>query len=82
VLTFALKIPEHQVLMRGEAGSDLSFHIATLGRPATGSEQQFLNPLTTKEVPESAYLEVELEFPAKQEGASPIRRKYQLKERC
>jgi hypothetical protein len=85
-LTFVVKLPEYQVLRRGEAGSDLAFHIAVPGRPPRGDEQlferQFYNPLATKEVPEGAHLEVEVEYPAKEAHGSPLRRHYLLKQRC
>jgi hypothetical protein len=45
-------------------------------------ERQFKNPLATKEVPEGAYLEVDIEYPAKADNAPPLRRKYLLKQRC
>src|SRR5207248_11210768 len=32
-LTFVVKTPEYQVIQRGEAGSDLAFHIVVMGRP-------------------------------------------------
>jgi hypothetical protein len=81
-LTFVVKMPEQQVLQRGEAGCDLAFHIAVIGRPHRGAEQQFYNPLATKEVPEGAYLEVGIEYPAKTANTPPLRRKYLLKQRC
>src|SRR5262249_8423544 len=81
-LTFVVKLPEYQVLRRGGAGCDLAFHIAVMGRPPRGAEQQFFNPLATKEVPEGAHLEVEIEYPTKAANASPLRRKYLLKQRC
>jgi hypothetical protein len=81
-LTFVVKLPEYQVLKRGEAGGDLAFHIVVMGRPHRGAEQQFYNPLATKEVPEGAHLEVEIEYPAKAANGPPLRRKYLLKQRC
>jgi hypothetical protein len=81
-LTFVVKMPDRQVLLRGESGGDLAFHIAVIGRPHRGAEQQFYNPLATKEVPEGSHLEVEIEYPAKAAGTPPLRRKYLLKERC
>jgi hypothetical protein len=81
-LTFVVKLPEYQVLQRGEAGCDPAFHIVVMGRPARGSEQPFFNPLATKEVPEAAHLEVEIEYPAKAANVPPPRRKYLLKQRC
>ncbi|MGI8977959.1 MAG: hypothetical protein ACR2FY_01910 [Pirellulaceae bacterium] len=81
-LTFVLKSPEDQVLQRGEAGGDVAFKIAVMGRPPSGSEQQFLNPLATKEVPEGAHLAVEIEYPAKEAKDPPLRLKYFLKLRC
>jgi hypothetical protein len=81
-LTFVVRMPEHQVLKRGEAGCDLAFCIAVIGRPHRGAEQQFWNPLSTTEVPEAAHLEVQIEFPAKGAGDPPLRRTYFLKERC
>jgi RNA polymerase sigma factor (sigma-70 family) len=81
-LTFVVKLPEYQVLQRGEAGCDLAFHIVGMGRPALGAEQQFFNPLATKEVPAGAHLEVEIEYPAKTANDPPLRRKYLLKQRC
>src|SRR5439155_26710523 len=81
-LTFVVKMPEYQVLKRGEAGSDLAFHIAVMRRPHRGAERQFFNPLTTKEVPEGAHLEVDIEYPAKAPNAPPLQRKYLLKQRC
>jgi hypothetical protein len=82
LLTFVVKLPEYQVLKRGEAGCDLAFHIVVPGRPYRGAEQQFHNPLATVEVPEGAHLEVEIEYPAKAANAPPLCRKYLLKERC
>ncbi len=81
-LTFVVKLPQYQVLQRGEAGCDLAFHIVVMGRPHRGGEQRFYNPLATKEVPEGAHLEVEIEYPAKTANAPPLRRKYLLKQRC
>jgi hypothetical protein len=81
-LTFVVKTPQYQVLQRGEAGGLVSFHIVVMGRPHRGAEQEFYNPLATKEVPVGAHLEVEIEYPAKAANAPPIRRKYLLKERC
>ena len=80
-LTFVVRLPEHQVLQRGTE-SDLAFCIVVKGHPARGSEQQFYNPLSTKEVPEDAHLEVDVAFPAKTADGPPVRRKYLLKERC
>jgi len=81
-LTFVVKLPEYQVLKHGEAGGDLALHVAVLGRPHLGAEQQFYNPLATKEVPAGAHLEVDIEYPAKAANTPPLRRKYLLKERC
>jgi RNA polymerase sigma factor (sigma-70 family) len=81
-LTFVVKMPQYQVLQRGEAGCDVAFHIVVMGRPHRGVERQYYNPLATTEVPEGAYLEVEIEYPAKSPNAPPMRRKYQLKQRC
>jgi RNA polymerase sigma factor (sigma-70 family) len=81
-LTFVVKLPQYQVLQRGEAGGLVSFHIVVMGRPHRGAEQEFYNRLATKEVPEGAHLEVEIEYPAKAANAPPLRRKYLLKERC
>jgi RNA polymerase sigma factor (sigma-70 family) len=81
-LTFVVKLPQYQVLKRGEAGSDLAFHIVTMGRPHRGAEQEFYNPLATTEVPAAVHLEVEIEYPPKAAGVPPVRRKYLLKERC
>jgi len=81
-LTFMVRLPESQVLRRGEAGCDLAFRIVVPGRPPRGATQQFCNPLATTEVPAGAHLEVEIEYPAKAANASPLRRKYLLKERC
>jgi RNA polymerase sigma factor (sigma-70 family) len=81
-LTFVVKLPEYQVLKRGEAGADLAFHIVVVGCPHRAAEHEFYNPLATKEVPEDAYLEVEIEYPTKATNAPPLRRKYLLKERC
>jgi hypothetical protein len=81
-LTLMVKAPEHQVLRRGEAGCDLAFCIAVLGRAPRGVEQRFCNPLATTELPAGAHLEVEIEYPAKAANAAPLRRKYLLKERC
>jgi RNA polymerase sigma factor (sigma-70 family) len=81
-LTFVVKLPESQVLQRGEAGCDVAFHIAVMGRPPRGAERQFYNPLATGEVPEGAHLEVEIEYPAKAANVPPPRRKYLLKQRC
>ena len=85
-LTFVVRTPQHQVLKHGEAGSDLAFNIVVMGRPHRGAEKQFsyffYNRLTTKEVPEAAYLDVEIEYPAKVPNAPPLRRRYLLKQRC
>src|SRR5207245_10866843 len=75
-LTFVVKMAEQQVLQRGEAGGDLAFHTAVMGRPHRGAEQRFYNPLSTKEVSEGAYLAVEINYPAKTASAPPPRRKY------
>jgi RNA polymerase sigma factor (sigma-70 family) len=80
-LTFVLKLPQYQILQRGEGGSNLSFHIATIGLPHRGGEHLFFNPLAISEVPEWAYMEVEIEYPTKTTSSPPLRRKYQLKER-
>ncbi len=80
-LTFVVRAPEHQALRRG-VDSDLSFCIAVPGHPPRGAERQFYNPLATTEVPASAHLEVEIEYPTKAVNAPPLRRKYLLKERC
>jgi hypothetical protein len=81
-LTFVVKMPEYQVLKRGAAGCDLAFHIVVMGRPHRGAEQQFFNPLATKEVPAGAHLAVEIAYPAKAGSDSPLRRQYLLKQRC
>jgi hypothetical protein len=81
-LTFVVKLPQYQVLQRGEAGCDLAFHIVVMGRPHRGAERQFYNPLATTEVPGGAHLAVEIEYPAKAAGSPPLRRKYLLKQRC
>jgi hypothetical protein len=81
-LTFVGKMAEQQVLQRGEAGCDVAFHIAVMGRPHHGAEQQFFNPLATKEVPDGAHLEVEIDYPAKQDHLPSVHRKYLLKQRC
>jgi hypothetical protein len=81
-LTFVEKLPQYQVLQRGEAGCDLAFHIVVMGRPHRGAEQPSYNPLATEEVPEGAHLEVAIEYPAKAAAAPPLRRKYLLKQRC
>jgi hypothetical protein len=81
-LTFVQKLPEYQVLQRGEAGCDVAFHIAGMGRSPRGVAEQFFNPLATGEVPEGAHLEVEIEYPAKAANVPPPRRKYLLKQRC
>lgn len=81
-LTFVVRLPEYQVLQRGEAGCDLAFCIVVMGRPHRGAERPFYNPLSTNEVPEKAHLEVEIEYPAKGANAPPLRRKYLLKQRC
>ena len=81
-LTFAVKMPEHQVLQRGEAGCNLAFHIGVMGLPPRGAEGQFFNPLATQEVPDGAHLEVEIEYRATAAAAPPLRRKYLLKQRC
>jgi hypothetical protein len=81
-LTFVQKLPEYQVLQRGEAGCDVAFHIAGMGRSPRGVAEQFFNPLATGEVPEVAHLEVEIEYPAKAANVPPPRRKYLLKQRC
>jgi hypothetical protein len=81
-LTFALKLPQQQVLQRGEAGCDLSFHIVVTGRPPKGVDQQFFNRLATQEVPEGAHLEVSIAYPPKAGNAAPLARKYLLKQRC
>jgi protocatechuate 3,4-dioxygenase beta subunit len=81
-LTFVEKMPEHQMLKRGEAGGHLAFHIVVTGYPYRGAEHPLYNPLATKEVPEGAHLEVEIEYPGKEANAPPLRRKYLLKQRC
>ncbi len=81
-LTFVVRMPEYQVLKRGEAACDLAFCIVVKGRPHRGAGRPFHNPLATSEVPENAHLEVEIEYPAKVANAAPLRRKYLLKERC
>jgi hypothetical protein len=81
-LTLMVRLPEYQVLRRGEAGCDLAFRVVVPGRPPRGVEQQFCNALATTEVPARAHLEVEIEYPAKAADAAPLRRKYLLKERC
>jgi RNA polymerase sigma factor (sigma-70 family) len=81
-LTFVVKLPEYQVLQRGEGGCDLAFHIVVMGRSPRGAEQQFVNRLATKEVPAEAHLEVEIAYPAKAPKDPPPRRKYLLKQRC
>jgi hypothetical protein len=81
-LTFAVKVPDYQVLQRGEGGCELSFHIVVPGHPHRGALHPCFSRLTTKEVPPAAHLEVEMEYPPKSANASPIRRKYLLKERC
>jgi hypothetical protein len=85
-LTFVVKLPQYQVLKRRAAGGDLAFHIVVMGRAPRGNEplfeRQFYNPLATKEVPEGAHLEVEIEYPAKGPDAPPLRRSYLLKQRC
>jgi hypothetical protein len=81
-LTFVVKMPEYQVLKRGEAGGDLAFHIAVMGHPYRGAEHQLFNPLATKEVPTEAHLQVEIEYPAKKAQTLPLRRKYLLEQRC
>jgi hypothetical protein len=70
------------VLKRGAANNDLAFCIVVKGRPPRGVEHAFHNPLATGEVPESARLEVEVEYPATTANAGPLRHKYVLKERC
>jgi RNA polymerase sigma factor (sigma-70 family) len=81
-LTFVVKLPEYQVLQRSEAGGDVAFHIVVMGRPHRGAEREFYNPLATREVPEGAHLEVEIDFPGKGANAAPVHRKYLLKNRC
>jgi RNA polymerase sigma factor (sigma-70 family) len=81
-LTFVLKLGENQVLKRGEAGCDLAFHIAVMGRPHRGAEQQFYNPLATTEVPEGAHLVADIEYSSKAANTPPLHRKYLLKQRC
>jgi hypothetical protein len=81
-LTFVLKLAENQVLKRGEAGCDLAFHIAVMGRPHRGAEQQFYNPLATTEVPEDAHLVADIEYSSKAANTPPLHRRYLLKQRC
>jgi len=81
-LTFVVRLPERQVLKHGEDGSDLAFNIVVMGRPHRGAEQEVYNPLATNEIPEGAYLEVEIEYPAKAPHGAALRRKYLLKQRC
>jgi RNA polymerase sigma factor (sigma-70 family) len=81
-LTFVLKLGENQVLKRGEAGCDLAFHIAVVGRPHRGDEQQSYNPLATKEVPEGAHVVVDIEYSSKAANTPHLHRKYLLIERC
>jgi hypothetical protein len=80
-LTFVVRAPESQALQRG-ADSDLSFCIAVPGHPPRGAQRQFYNPLSTKEVPKDAHLQVDIEYPARAAKAPPLRRKYLLKQRC
>jgi hypothetical protein len=80
--TIVVRLPDHQVLKRGAADNDVAFCIAVNGRPPRGVERAFHNPLTTREVPETAHLEVEIEYPAKTANSEPLRRKHLLKERC
>ena len=81
-LALVLKDPEGQVLRRGVEAWDVAFNIAVLGRSPRGIDRPFHNALATDEVPESAYLDVEIEFPAEEPPAPPIRRTYALKDRC
>ncbi len=81
-LTLVVKAPEYQTLQRGEGGCDVAFYVVVLGRPYRGADHQCYHALSTKEVPEAAHLEVEVEYPAKKADAPPLRRKYVLKERC
>jgi hypothetical protein len=82
LLTFVVRMPDHQVLKRGAADHDVGFCIAVKGRPPRGTEWAFQNPLATTEVPEEAHLEVEIEYPAKTANDVPLRRKHLLKQRC
>jgi hypothetical protein len=85
-LTFVVRMPQHQVLRRGEDGCDLAFQIAVMGRSPRGDdpffERAFFNPLGTKEVPQGAYLDVEIEYPGNRPHAPPLHRRYLLKQRC
>jgi hypothetical protein len=81
-LTFAVKAPEYQVLERGQAGCELSFHIIVPAHGPRGAEFPFLTRLATKEVRSAAYLEADIDYPAKSHSSAHIHRKYLLKERC
>jgi hypothetical protein len=81
-LTFMPKLPDCQVLQRWEGGCELAFHIAGRGRPPFEREADYFNRLATKEVPKGVHLEVEIEYPAKEAGEPPLRRKHLLKRRC
>jgi hypothetical protein len=81
-LTFVVRMPQYQVLRRGEAGGDVAFQIVVKGRPHRDAEHELNNPLATVEVPAGAHLEVDIEYPAKAANDPPLRRKYLLKERC
>ena len=81
-LTMVVRSPDHQVLQRGAGGCQLSFSIVFPGRAARGIDRPHHTRLAISEVPEGAYLEVEIEYPAKSASELPPRRKFTLKERC
>lgn len=81
-LTFVVRSAQERVLERGKGGCNLEFRIVSPGRPHHGAERPQYTCLATTEVPEGAYLEVEIEFPAKAANELPPRRKFLLKERC
>lgn len=81
-LTFAVKLPQYQILRRGEAGCDLAFYIIVPGHSPRGTEEPLFNRLATSEVPAGAHLEVTITYPAKTASATALRRKYLLKQRC
>lgn len=60
----------------------MAFWVVVPGRPYRGANNPMHNRLATNEVPEGAYLELDIEFPAQAAGGPAVRRKYELKQRC
>jgi hypothetical protein len=82
-LTFTVRMPQYQVLKRGDKDCDLAFCIGTHGRrtPCFGDHEVF-SALATNEVPEGAHLIADVTFPGKSEKDQPITKRFFLKDRC